>query len=83
MSDDITDAEIDQTLQAFTAMSAMASMSFDRDLQIRSSERGLGLVWAGDGETWAIVPDPFYTKEFLFRLKAMCNRARQLTEAQS
>jgi hypothetical protein len=82
MSDEITDAEIDESVRLITAMTAMQSMSFDRDLQIRDAgERGLGLVWADESEPWAIVPDPFYTKEFLFRIKAMCNRARHMATA--
>lgn len=78
MGSRMTDAEIAESMRLIAAAGCLdLSAAFDRRLQIRDSgERGLGLVWEGDGECWAIVPDPFYTKEFLFRIKSMCNRTR-------
>jgi hypothetical protein len=36
---------------------------------------------ADGGECWALMPDPFYTKEFLSTLRAQCNRMRRAKSA--
>lgn len=83
MSDeDITESEINEAIDRIQMLEGAAGMAFEHDLQIRhAGERGIGLVWASDGECWAVPPDPFYTKDFLFRLKSMCNRLRRLSLA--
>jgi hypothetical protein len=82
----MTEPEIDETVGFVVDAGQVMDIingcpTFGRDLQIRDAgERGLGLVWDG-GECWALMPDPFYTKEFLSTLRAQCNRMRRAKSA--